>query len=101
NLLVDWQQGKTMKQIGQRQFYEAELRKEPYISGFLTQANLARAPEGFDASLYTARALTRPGEFTPGIEGPACGRDGSIYAVNFTEQGTIGRISPREKEKFF
>lgn len=56
-LLVDWQQGKTMKQIGLRQFYEAELRKAPYISGFLTQANLARAPEVFDASLYTARAF--------------------------------------------
>ena len=51
--------------------------------------------------LYTARALTRPGEFTPGIEGPACGRDGSIYAVNFTEQGTIGRISPSGKGEVF
>ena len=56
-LLVDWQQGKTMKQIGLRQFYEAELRKAPYISGFLTQADLARAPEVFDASLYTAHAF--------------------------------------------
>jgi len=51
--------------------------------------------------LYTARALTRPGEFTPGIEGPACGRDGSIYAVNFSEQGTIGRISPSGKGEVF
>jgi gluconolactonase len=51
--------------------------------------------------LYTARALTRPGEFTPGIEGPACGRDGSIYAVNFAEQGTIGRVSPAGKGEIF
>jgi hypothetical protein len=50
---------------------------------------------------YIARPLTRPGEFTPGIEGPACGRDGSIYAVNFTEQGTIGRISPSGKGEVF
>jgi len=50
---------------------------------------------------YVARPLTRPGEFTPGIEGPACGRDGSIYAVNFTEQGTIGRISPSGKGEVF
>jgi len=50
---------------------------------------------------YIARPLTSPGEFTPGIEGPACGRDGSIYAVNFTEQGTIGRISPSGKGEVF
>ena len=51
--------------------------------------------------LHVARPLTEPGEFTPGIEGPACGRDGSIYAVNFAEQGTIGRISPSGKGEIF
>ena len=51
--------------------------------------------------LYMARPLTKPGEFTPGIEGPACGRDGSIYAVNFTEQGTIGRVSPSGEGEIF
>ena len=56
---------------------------------------------GCSAPLYKARALTKPGEFTPGIEGPACGPDGSIYAVNFTEQGTIGRISPSGKGEIF
>ena len=56
---------------------------------------------GCSPRLYKARALTKPGEFTPGIEGPACGRDGSIYAVNFTEQGTIGRVSPSGKGEVF
>ena len=56
---------------------------------------------GCSTPLYKARALTSPGEFTPGIEGPACGRDGSIYAVNFTEQGTVGRISPSGKGEIF
>ena len=56
---------------------------------------------GCSAPLYKARALTKPGEFTPGIEGPACGPDGSIYAVNFAEQGTIGRISPSGKGEIF
>ena len=56
---------------------------------------------GCSAPLYRARALTKPGEFTPGIEGPACGPDGSIYAVNFAEQGTIGRISPSGKGEIF
>ena len=56
---------------------------------------------GCSAPLYKASALTKPGEFTPGIEGPACGPDGSIYAVNFAEQGTIGRISPSGKGEIF
>ena len=37
--------------------------------------------------LFTAR-------FTPGIEGPACDRDGAVYAVNLGREGTIGRVSP-------
>ena len=53
------------------------------------------------SQLYLARPLTKPGEFTPGIEGPACGRDGSLYAVNFTEQGTIGRVSPSGEGEVF
>ena len=56
---------------------------------------------GCSPRLYKARALTKPGEFTPGIEGPACGRDGSVYAVNFAEQGTVGRVSPSGKGEVF
>ena len=32
--------------------------------------------------------------FTPGVEGPAVSASGDIYAVNFAEQGTIGKITP-------
>ncbi len=52
-----------------------------FVSSLLCVLSLAGCSQH-----YVARPLTRPGEFTPGIEGPACGRDGSIYAVNFTEQ---------------
>ena len=45
--------------------------------------------------------MTRPGEFTPGIEGPACDGDGNIFAVNFQEQGTIGRVSPNGSAEVF
>ena len=44
--------------------------------------------------LWVARPLTFPGAFTGGIEGPACDRDGNIFAVNFGQQGTIGRVTP-------
>ena len=67
-----------------------------FVSSLLCVLSLAGCSQH-----YVARPLTRPGEFTPGIEGPACGRDGSIYAVNFTEQGTIGRISPSGKGEVF
>jgi sugar lactone lactonase YvrE len=44
--------------------------------------------------LFISKVLTQPGEFTSGIEGPACDKYGNIYAVNFETKGTIGRITP-------
>jgi sugar lactone lactonase YvrE len=43
---------------------------------------------------YISRRLTPPGGFTAGIEGPACDAHGSLYAVNYAREGTIGRVSP-------
>jgi gluconolactonase len=37
--------------------------------------------------------FTEEGSFTDGIEGPATDYAGNIYAVNFEEQGTIGKIT--------
>lgn len=51
--------------------------------------------------LYKARPVTKPEEFTGGIEGPATDSDGNIYAVNFSEQGTIGRVTPDGKGEVF
>lgn len=51
--------------------------------------------------LYVAKPLTQPGEFTPGIEGPACDRAGNIYAVNFGKQQTIGKVTPDGKGEVF
>src|SRR5512137_2606641 len=44
--------------------------------------------------LFLAEPLTPDGQFTEGIEGPACDAAGNIYAVNFARQGTIGRVTP-------
>ena len=63
----------------------------PLPAKFGTSTDIVFQP---DEPLFTARPLTRPGEFTPGIEGPACDAEGNIYAVNFARQGTIGRVSP-------
>lgn len=42
----------------------------------------------------TVTPLTAPGLFTSGIEGPACDREGNLYAVSFGDIRTIGRVTP-------
>lgn len=61
----------------------------------------AEVPRALAEKLYVASPVTQPKEFTGGIEGPAVDRDGNIYAVNFAEQGTIGRVSPDGKGEVF
>ena len=51
--------------------------------------------------LFAARPLTAEGSFTSGIEGPACDKQGNIFAVNFQRQGTIGRVTPDGKSEVF
>ena len=51
--------------------------------------------------LYISRVLTQPGEFTEGIEGPAWGPDGNLYAVNYMKQGTIGRVTKKGECSLF
>ncbi|MBU23647.1 MAG: gluconolactonase [Acidobacteria bacterium] len=46
-----------------------------------------------DDTLFVASPLTETNSFTSGVEGPACGADGTVYAVNFARQGTIGRVT--------
>lgn len=54
-----------------------------------------------DEKLFVASPLTKPGQFTPGIEGPQCDRDGNIFAVNFEKQQTIGKVSPSGQGEVF
>ena len=45
--------------------------------------------------------FTPEDEFTDGIEGPATDFQGNIYAVNYGEQGTIGKVTPEGKSSLF
>ena len=45
--------------------------------------------------------FTEEGSFTNGIEGPATDHAGNIYAVNYLEQGTIGKISSKGESSLF
>ncbi|NVK52467.1 MAG: SMP-30/gluconolactonase/LRE family protein [Flavobacteriaceae bacterium] len=45
--------------------------------------------------------FTKEFEFTKGIEGPAVDRDGTLYAVNYKEEGTIGKVAANGKASLF
>jgi sugar lactone lactonase YvrE len=46
-----------------------------------------------DGPLFQARDFVADGVFSAGIEGPAVGPDGDLYAVSFGRDGTIGRVT--------
>jgi gluconolactonase len=63
---------------------------------------VSSAPAVFAAEeLFVARPLTAEHSFTDGIEGPACDRDGNIYAVSFARTPTIGKIAPEGQGEVF
>ena len=51
--------------------------------------------------LYSSREFTPLNSFTAGVEGPACDRDGNLYAVNFARQHTIGKVAPGGEASIF
>ena len=51
--------------------------------------------------LFVAESFTPAGSFTPGVEGPACDRDGNVYAVNYARQQTLGRVTPQGEASVF
>lgn len=51
--------------------------------------------------LYQSSALTAINSFTSGAEGPAVDRDGNLYAVNYSKEGTIGKITPKGASSIF
>jgi sugar lactone lactonase YvrE/predicted glycoside hydrolase/deacetylase ChbG (UPF0249 family)/nicotinamidase-related amidase len=68
-----------------------EWKNMPLPAKFGGGADIVFAPED---PRWTPRSLTRPFEFTPGVEGPGCDRAGNVYAVNYAMQGTIGVSQP-------
>jgi len=54
-VLVDWSQGRRIRELGLRDFYLSEMSKLSYVSKFLSAASLSAPPRVSDATLYTAR----------------------------------------------
>lgn len=51
--------------------------------------------------LFVSTELTPSKSFTSGAEGPAVGRTGIVYAVNYAKQGTVGQITGDGKSSLF
>ena len=53
-LLIDWHLGDRIRQSGLESFYRSELQQVSYVTRFLANARLAKPPQVFDATWYTA-----------------------------------------------
>ena len=51
--------------------------------------------------MYKSSDLTAVNSFTSGAEGPAVDKDGNLYAVNYSKEGTIGKITPAGDSSIF
>ena len=80
--------GRWQRLIGEGGDAETTL---PLPAKFGASSDILFTPED---PLWIPRAVTQSEEFTPGIEGPACDREGILFAVNYARQGTIGRVFP-------
>ena len=53
------------------------------------------------SELYKASELTAVNSFTSGAEGPAVDKNGNLYAVNYSKEGTVGKITPGGESSIF
>jgi sugar lactone lactonase YvrE len=51
-------------------------------------------------TLFVAAPLTSS-EFTAGIEGPACDREGNVYCVSLREARNLARVTPEGRAEIF
>ncbi|MBQ4836416.1 SMP-30/gluconolactonase/LRE family protein [Pseudoalteromonas luteoviolacea] len=51
--------------------------------------------------LYQAQDWVDDGVFTTGVEGPAVDKQGVLYAVNYSEQGTIGQVVAQNQASLY
>ena len=82
------------------------MKKLNFITllGFIILAGCSKAPNTHEdklPTLYQSSDWITDNEFTNGIEGPAVAEDGSLYVVNYQEQGTIGRVLGKNNVELF
>lgn len=65
---------------------------------------LAVSPVFSEETLFTVTEFTPKESFTRGIEGPACDKEGNLYAVGIEkgeDSGTIGKVTPAGKAELW
>jgi len=65
-----------------------------FLLAFIAIACGTQQQNKMSHALYESSALTAINSFTSGAEGPAVDKDGNLYAVNYSREGTIGVITP-------
>ena len=51
--------------------------------------------------LFKSSVFTPVNSFTSGAEGPAVDKDGTLYAVNYSREGTVGKVTPDGQGSIF
>ena len=69
------------------------------LGGGLMCQSASRQPTADE--LIKSSVFTPANGFTSGIEGPAVDKSGTVYAVNFSRQGTIGQVTPTGQASLF
>lgn len=72
-------------------FFLVTLLSLPVVSWAQTSAS----------PLFQSAVFTPPHGFTNGVEGPSVDKKGNVYAVNFSKQGTIGKVTPAGDAEIF
>lgn len=65
------------------------------------QAETSTTEDSVTAVVKTASVVIPVNTFTVGVEGPAVDATGSLYAVNFASEGTIGILNAQEQPSLF
>ncbi|MDB6139472.1 MAG: gluconolactonase [Verrucomicrobiaceae bacterium] len=73
-----------------RRSYSQAMKLSLLLPALALTSSISAAKE----ALWTATPFTAANSFTDGVEGPACDKQGNVYAVNFARQHTIGKITP-------
>ena len=61
----------------------------------------SKATRSAKKNLFKSAEFTLLNSFTHGVEGPAVDKFGNVYAVNFSQEGTIGIITPSGEPSVF
>jgi len=80
--------------------------KQPFLMLAVLNAMVSVSCKGTrhltdSAELFKSSILTPVKSFTSGVEGPGVDKDGTLYAVNYARQGTIGMITPAGQPTIF